>query len=55
MSVSVRISLSCSGIKTIYINRSTEDVGIDRNEIRKSVDVFVDQGGLLGLSELLQA
>jgi len=44
------------GMKTIYIQRTTEDLDEDMDRVKADVDLFIDgrdeRGGLLKLAEL---
>lgn len=42
-------------MRTIYIDRATEDLGVDRQHIREEVDVFIGHNGLSHLADLLGA
>ncbi|CAE6464671.1 unnamed protein product [Rhizoctonia solani] len=43
------------GMRTIYINRDTEDTLIDKNTLRGRFDLFIGSGGLNQLAKQLEA
>ena len=44
-----------SGMKTIYINRDTEDTLVDKSTVRGRFDLFIESGGLEQLAKQLEA
>ncbi|CAE6447294.1 unnamed protein product [Rhizoctonia solani] len=43
------------GMKTIYIDRDTEDILVDKNTLRGRFDLFIESGGLRQLAKQLEA
>ncbi|KAH9909341.1 HAD-like domain-containing protein [Xylariomycetidae sp. FL2044] len=43
------------GMRTVYVRRWTDDVGLDMEAVRRENDVFLGEGGMSGLVEAIEA